>query len=59
MMSFTKEQLVERVEGLRVDLANVEQEITALDAQLQEKRAYGTQLIGAIQVLEQMISEMG
>lgn len=57
-MAITKEQLVERVEGLRVDLTNIEQEISSLDTQLQEKKAYGTQLIGAIQVLQQIISDM-
>jgi hypothetical protein len=57
-MAITKEQLIERRDGLQVDLATVEQEIASLDTQLQEKKAYGTQLIGAIQVLNQMISEM-
>lgn len=57
-MAITKEQLIERRDGLQADLAGVEQEIAALDAQLQEKKAYGTQLIGAIQVLNQIIADM-
>lgn len=57
-MSITKEQLIEQRDGLQNDLAVVEQEISTLDTQLQEKRAYGTQLLGAIQVLEQMIADM-
>ena len=58
-MAFTIEQLQERVDGLKADLVVVEQEIVALDTQLNEKKTYGTQLIGAIQALEQLISEMG